>query len=505
MPAWGSIPGFHRVLKRDSFYYSRLLQCHSSPKSVARIHAQIIATGHGHNPFLASKLVSRYTDLGGRGIDDARRVFDRAPQRDILLWNVMIRSYANSGPQTEAIILYCHLRRTSVRPNCYTYPFVIKACAALGDENEGRAVHADAVRAGLDSDLFVSNALVAFYAKCCEIETARNLFDEIPVKDLVSWNSMIAGYSQNDCAYEAIALLHQMLREDVVTKPDRVTIAALLPACAALAAVQEGMWAHSYVIKTGMEMDARLGSGLVSMYANCGRLDTAQELFERVREPNLILYNSIIRAYGMHGHAKEAVVIFSKMLEMGIEPDGICFICALSACSHAGMVHEGFEIFEMMDSYGVEKGQVHYACMVDLLGRAGQLRRAVEFIGRMPVDPGGDVWGALLGACRIYNDIELAEEAAKKLFLLDPENAGRYAALAKMYEDVGRWEDAARVRKALRDRGVRKPLGCSMVEVDTEVHTFGVEDESHPMTAEIYVVLEQLQKLVVEDEIAAIG
>ncbi|XP_072966993.1 pentatricopeptide repeat-containing protein At3g24000, mitochondrial-like [Typha angustifolia] len=491
--------------QRDSYDYSRLLQFHSGHKSLAQIHAQVITSGLDHNPFLASKLVSLYADLGRGGMEDARKVFDRAPQRDVLLWNVMIRSYANAGPQVEAIVIFVRMLRGSVPMNCYTYPFVIKACAALGDEQIGRSVHGHVVRVGLDLDLFVGNALVTFYAKYHEVATGRKVFDCIRVKDIVSWNSMIAGYAQNDDASEALVLLHQMLKNGEGCKPDRVTLVAVLPACTEMAAAQEGMWAHSYAVKTGMGMDDALASGFIGMYANCGRLDTSRELFDRVCNPNLVVYNSMIQAYGNHGHASEALEVFNKMLELGVAPDSICFICVLSACSHAGLVDKGFEIFEMMDNYGVDKGQVHYACMVDLLGRAGQLSRALEFIMAMPIEPEKDVWGALLGACRIYKNIELAEEAAKRLFLLDAENAGRYSALASMYEEAERWEDAARVRKAMRDRGVRKPLGCSMVEVDTEIHAFGVEDESHPMAGDIFNVLEQLQKVVAEEEVASLG
>jgi len=440
--------------------------------------------------------VSKYTDTGE--IDIARRVFDGSPDRDVLLWNVMIRAYANAGPQTEAIGIYNGMQRDAVQPNCYTYPFVLKACSVIADERIGRAVHAHTVANGLESNLFVSNALVAFYARSGQVGVSRRVFDEIAVKDLVSWNSMIAGYAQNDHFLEAIELLRRMLRGYSV-KPDRVTLVAVLPACAALAAVQEGMWVHSYAVKSGMGLDAGLACGLIRVYASCGRLETARMVFDRIRERNLVLCNSMIHAYGTHGHASEALEVFSDMLATGVEPDSICFVCLLSTCSHAGLINKGFEIFEMMCTYNIEKSPIHYACIVDMLGRSGQLDRAFDFIKGMPVEPDRDVWGALLGACRIWNHVELAEEAAKRLFILDPENAGRYALLANIYEDVGRVEDAARVRKLMRDRGVRKPLGCSMVEVDTEVHTFGVEDESHLMTDDIYDVLGLLQREVDED------
>lgn len=485
-----------RRLHRNSYDYTRLLQDCESAQILKTIHAQIIICGLPQNPFLAAKLVSKYADF--RRIEDASQVFDCVSERDVLLWNVVVRGYANLGPFEKALDVYQQMLYSGACPNRYTFPFVLKACAALGDGRKGQAIHGHAFRAGFELDLFVGNALVAFYAKCGDIEIARKLFDEIPERDLVSWNSMIAGYSQNNCLHEGLMLFHKMLRGSAGNAPDRVTLVTLLPVCAQLAAIQEGMWIHSYIIKLGMQVDVVLGSGLVGMYARCGHLDIARDIFDRIPNRNIVVWNAIIGGYGMHGHADQALELFAQMVEEGVRPDDISVLCIISACSHGGMVDKGLEIFERMGEYGVERNVGHYACVVDLLGRAGRLDEAFAFIQSMPMDGGKNVWGALLGACRIHNNIELAEEAAQRLFVLDPANAGRYVLLAKMYEDAGQCEDAARVRKMMKERRVRKPLGCSEIEVDRVVHTFGVEDESHPMTGQIFDTLERLEMVIEE-------
>ncbi|MQM09317.1 hypothetical protein Taro_042185 [Colocasia esculenta] len=490
---------------KDSHDYTSFLRACVSLKGLKQIHAQIVTAGCGHNPYLAAQLVSKYVELGGAGMRDARHVFDGIVHGDVLLWNVMIRGYAALGPPEEALRVYCRMRWSSISANLYTYPFVLKACAGTGDVRNAQKVHGDALKSGLEADLFVVNALVACYAKCGDLATARQLFDEIPMKDPVSWNSMIAGYSQSEHPQEALLLLHKMLRDDTGSKPDYVTLVGLLPACAKLAAAHEGLWIHSYTIKLGMEVDVVLASGLIAMYANSGRLHVARDIFDRVPEKNIVVWNAIIKGYGMYGHASEALYLFSQMLSMGLVPDSICVLSILSACSHAGMVDKGWEIFCLMEEYGVEKVEVHYGCMVDLLGRAGLLQEALEFISSMPIMPGKDVWGALLGACRIHNNVELAEVVAERLFVLDPENAGRYVALAKMYVDASRGDDAARMRMMIRERRVRKPPGCSSIEVDSMIYMFGVEDESHPMTEEIYNALEGLGRMIEDADVAAIG
>ncbi|KAG0497792.1 hypothetical protein HPP92_002483 [Vanilla planifolia] len=354
----------------DSFDYVRLLHSSTGLRSLKRIHAQVLTAGLHQNPFLAAKLVSCYAEVGAYSMPDARKVFDLSFQRDIVLYNVIIRGYAYYGHVAEAVAVFTQLVSSwALRPNLYTYSFVLKACAAAGRQNIGRAVHGYAVRAGAGLDLFVGNALIVLYAKCGCMETARLLFDVLPRRDLVTWNSMISGYSQNGCYCEALVILHRMPAENM---PDYVTLVSVLPACTALAAIRDGMWVHAYALKSGYGVDAAVGSGLVEMYASCGHFNVARQVFDRIIEKNIVVYNSMMTALGAHGNASAALELFTKMLAAGIKPDAICFVSILSACSHAGLVTEAIEIFEKMDAlYGVQKGQLHYACMVDLLGRAG--------------------------------------------------------------------------------------------------------------------------------------
>ena len=486
-------------LQRDSYDYTHLLQRCKSIKCIKKVHAQIIIGGYEQNPFLVAKLVGKYTEQSGSNMEDARKVFDSLFERDIFVWNMVIQGYANLGPLKEALNIYDQMRLSGVSMNRYTYPFVLKACGAMKDGKKGEVIHGHTVKCGFDLDLFVGNALVAFYGKCQEMEASRRVFDGIREKDIVSWNSMISGYTVNGYVDEALMLFSAMLQDCNVCAPDSATLASILPACVQASAIQVGFWIHSYIIKSGMEVGAVLGSGLISMYANCGRVNIARNVFGRISDKNIVVWNAMMRCYGMHGHADEALEMFSGLVEAGLQPDGIVFLCLLSACSHAGMIVKGREFFKRMEDYGVEKREEHYACMVDLLGRAGCLDEAVDMIRTMPVQAGKNVYGAMLGACRIHNNLELAEEAAEKLFVLDPDNAGRYVILAKMYEDAARWEDAARVRKVLREKNIRKPVGCSSIEVDCIHHTFGVEDESHPFTEQIFDTLERLDRIIDEE------
>ena len=480
---------------KDSFYYTDLLNLCKTTDCIKKTHAQIVVRGHEQNPFVTTKLVDKYTEVTSN-LEHARKVFDNLSERDVFCWNVVIKGYANLGPLAEALKVYDEMRASGMAPNRYTYPFVLKACGAERDSHKGQVIHGHVVKCGLDLDLFVGNALVAFYAKCQEVEVSRRVFNEMPCRDIVSWNSMISGYATNGYVDDALLLFYDMLRDGDIGAPDNTTFVTVLPAFAQAADVQAGYWIHSYIVKTGMKLDAAVGSGLISLYSNCGYISMARAIFDQISDRNVIVWNAIIRCYGMHGLAEEALSMFQQLLEAGLQPDGVVFLCLLSACSHAGLLEQGWHLFQSMETYGVAKSEAHYACIVDLLGRAGDLEKAVEVIQAMPIQPGKNVYGALLGACRIHKNMELAELAAEKLLVLDPNNAGRYVILAQMYEDAGRWQDAARVRKVLKEKEIKKPIGYSSVELESGHHKFGVNDETHPFTTQIFEALLSLDRIM---------
>lgn len=481
---------------RDSFYYTDLLHLCKTTDSIKKAHAQVVVGGHEQDPFIVAKLVDKYTQHSDSGLEYARKVFDKLSARDVFCWNVVIKGYANVGPFAEALNVYDEMRCAGTTPNRYTYPFVLKACGAERASQKGHAIHGHAVKCGLDLDLFVGNALVSFYAKCQEVEASRKVFDEMPQRDIVSWNSMISGYTTNGYVDDAVLLFYDMFRDDDIGAPDNATLVTVLPAFAQKADIHAGYWIHCYIVKTGMKLDPALGSGLISLYANCGYISMARAIFDRISDRTIFVWNAIIRCYGMHGHAQEALSMFQQLVDAGLRPDGVVFLCLLSACSHAGMLAQGWDLFQTMETYGVAKSEAHYACIVDLLGRAGDLKKAVEFIQSMPIQPGKNVYGALLGACRIHKNIELAEFTAEKLFVLDPNNAGRYVILAQMYEDAGQWQDAARVRKAIRENDIKKPIGYSSVELESGHRKFGANDESHPYSAQIFETLQSLDRIM---------
>jgi pentatricopeptide repeat protein len=351
------------------------------------------------------------------------------------------------------------------------------------------------MRRGWDvGDIIAGNSIVDMYAKLSKIEAAQRMFDIMPVRDAVSWNTLITGYTQNGLANEAIERYGHMQKDEGL-RAVQGTIVSVLPAYSHLGALQQGMRMHALSVKTGLSLDVYVGTCLIDLYAKCGKLADAMLFFQNMPRRSTGPWNAIMAGLGVHGHGAKALGLFSQMQQEGIKPDHVTFVSLLAACSHAGLVDQGRSFFDMMQiTYGITPIAKHYACMVDMLGRAGQLDEAFNFIQSMSIKPDSAVWGALLGACRIHGNVEMGKLASQNLFELDPENVGYYVLMSNMYAKVGKWDGVDEVRSLVRRQNLQKTPGWSSIEVKRLVNVFysGNQTEPHPQHEEIQAELRNL-------------
>eukprot|EP01018_Ginkgo_biloba_P029526 Gb_22656 [translate_table: standard] len=494
-PAEEALSLFHQVqrtgMKPSQFIFSSVLSACASISALEPakgIHKHIIQTGFESNVFIGSALVDMYAK--GGNIEDARNLFDKLPERNIVCWTAMITGYMQSGRGEEAVKLFRQMHGIGMKPNQFTLASITGACASLAALEEGTQIHNQIIKTGYESNVFVCSALVDLYGKCGSVEDARKVFDRMP-KNTVSWNAMISGFAQNGQGEEALKHFCQM--QVACIRPNEVTYPSVLSACASLVALGQGMKIHNHTIKTGLEFDVFVGSALVDMYAKCGSIRNAYEVFTNMPERNEVSWNAMISGYAQHGRGKEALHLFEQMQRDGMKPNHITFISVLSACSHVGLVDEGRHYFKsMIQDHNIIPTQDHYACMVDLLGRAGHLDEAKHIINDMPFEPDAVVWRALLGACKIHGNVEIGQRAADCILELKPQDAATYVIMSNIYAVARRLDDAAKVRKLMDERGVKKEAGHSWIEVQNIVHTFIARDRSHPQIDEIFAKLEEL-------------
>ncbi|KAL9455888.1 hypothetical protein AB3S75_005173 [Citrus x aurantiifolia] len=418
-------------------------------------------------------LLDMYSKCGD--LDGAIRVFEKMGERSVVSWTSMIAGYAREGVFDGAIRLFRGMVREGIEPDVYALTSILHACACDGLLEIGKDVHDYIKENDMQSSLYVSNALMDMYAKCGSMADAESVFNQMPVKDIVSWNTMIGGYSKNSCPNEALDLFVAMLQK---FEPDGVTMACILPACASLAALERGREIHGYILRHGISADRNVANAIVDMYVKCGVLVLARSLFDMIPAKDLILWTIMIAGYGMHGFGCDAIATFNDMRQAGIEPDEVSFISVLYACSHSRLVDEGWRFFNMMRyECNIEPKLEHYACMVDLLSRTGNLSEAYRFIEMMPVAPDATIWGSLLCGCRIHHEVKLAEKVAEHVFELEPDNTGYYVLLANVYAEAEKWEEVKKLREKISRRGLKKNPGCSWIEIKGKVNIFVAGDE----------------------------
>lgn len=452
---------------------------------IRQVHAHVLVNGTFNDVIVANKLLHSYVQH--KSMDDAHSLFDEMPMRDPTTWSVMVGGFAKVGDHINCYATFREVLRCGVTPDNYTLPFVIRTCRDRKDLQMGRVIHDVVLKHGLQLDHFVCASLVDMYAKCMVIEDAEKLFKRMLGKDLVTWTVMIGAYA--DCnAYESLVLFDQMREEGVV--PDKVAMVTVVNACAKLGAMHRARFVSEYICRNRFSLDLILGSAMIDMYAKCGSVESAREVFDVMKEKNVISWSAMIAAYGYHGKGKEALDLFRMMLSCAILPNKVTFVSLLYACSHAGLIEEGIRFFDSMwEEHAVRPDVKHYTCMVDLLGRAGRLDEAVKLIETMAVEKDERLWSALLGACRIHGNMELAEKAANSLLELQPQNPGHYVLLSNIYAKAGKWEKVAKFRDMMTQRKLKKVPGWTWIEVDNKTYQFSVGDRSHPQSKEIYEML----------------
>ncbi|KAL5715776.1 hypothetical protein ACHQM5_017550 [Ranunculus cassubicifolius] len=461
------------------------------------LHAHIIKSKMELDIPLGNALLRMYSQL--KCVDSAKRILSEMHSSDIVSWNTLILALAQCKLIGQLQDLFERMQQLGIRPNSHTMISVLAACKDETFRNIGRSIHGYAVRHDLEFNLSLRTSLTDMYMNCGDEATAKHLFESMPNKDLVSWNAMITCHIDNNRHKEAMLLFYRMLRE---VEPNSVTIINILSSCAHLSNLSLSCSVHAYAVRRELALGSHIsmGNALLTMYARCGSLGRAEKVFKGLLGRDVISWNAIIAAYGMHGLGEESLLAFSQMKKSGLTPTNVTFVSVLSACSHAGLVEEGRKHFySMTRDYSITPQVVHYACMVDLLGRGGLLDEARKFISSMPIEPDASVWRALLGACRVYSDIKLARTVFSKLVELEPMNVGNYVLLSNIYAAEGLWEDVRHLRAELKEKNLAKPPGRSWIVIRSQVHNFTAGDTSHPNKDKIYMKLISLKSLIMEN------
>ncbi|KAF3783650.1 Pentatricopeptide repeat-containing protein [Nymphaea thermarum] len=448
---------------------------------------------HGHRHHLLhfpSRFAAHFSSTSGATIQrHGPPHFESSTLGDV---GKKLKGLCVSGRLGEAVNILCS---EGLVADGSLYASLLQECVDLKDFRSGRRVHAHMMVVGFTPDEYLRTKLLILYSKSGDLFTAHQMFDRMPDRNLVAWNSLISGYAESGRHEEALGLYAGMRSEGVA--PDQFTFASVIKACAALAKLEQGRRVHGGLIKSGIKGNVVVGSALVDMYCKCSSISDARRAFDGSRVRNVVTWTALIAGYGLHGHVAEVLQLFHQMISEGLRPNHVTFLAVLCACSRAGLVAEAWKYFNLMAAeYGMKPKAEHCAAMVDLMARAGKLDEAHQFVKFLPFKHHSVLWGTLLGASRVHGHLQLATVAANRLFELEPDNAGKYVVLSNVYAARGLWRKVAEVREVMKENGIKKEPACSWIEVQREVHAFLVGDRSHPNADEIYRTIKRITILL---------
>ncbi|KAJ7948463.1 Pentatricopeptide repeat-containing protein [Quillaja saponaria] len=514
---------FKSEIWSDPNLFSHLLQACIPRKSVLlgkQLHSLIVTSGGSKDKFLSNHLLHLYSKFGD--VQTAVALFDRMPRRNIMSCNILINAYLQSGDFESAqslfdvmsernvatwnamvagliqfeqnekgLALFSEMHESLFMPDEFTLGSVFRGCAGLRLLIAGQQVHAYVLKCGFGFDLVVGSSLAHMYMKAGRMQEGEVVIKSMPIRNVVAWNTLIAGKAQNGFSEGVIDQYNMMKMAGL--RPDKITFVSVISSCSELATLGQGQQIHAEAIKAGASSVVAVISSLISMYSRCGCLEDAIKAFMEHEGSDVVLWSSMIAAYGFHGQGVKAIELYEQMEREKLEANDVTFLSLLYACSHCGLKDKGIELLDLMvEKYRLKPSVEHYTCVVDLLGRCGCLEEAEAMIRSMPVKADAIIWVTLLSACKIHKNADMAKRIAEEVLRIDPQHAAAYVMLSNIHASAKRWQDVSKLRRTMRERRVKKEPGISWLEVKNQVHHFRTDDRSHPKLIEIDLYLEEL-------------
>ncbi|KAI5684006.1 hypothetical protein M9H77_05234 [Catharanthus roseus] len=500
--------------------------CKNSLTHLFQIQAHLITSGLLQHPSFAGRILTISSDLCA--LDYTVLIFRCIQFPSTFCVNTVIKACSCGSVPQMAMVLYTEMLKDGFFPNSFSFPPLLSACSRMGSLNLGRQCHGQAVKNGVDIVLPVQNSLIHFYACVGLMDSTMQVLDEISVKDVVSWNSVIGGLAKAGELGLAHKLFDGMPDRNVISwnimitgylnarKPGNgiklfremvmlgfrgncTTIVNLLTACGRSARLKEGKSVHGSLIRNFNDSSLIIDTSLIDMYSRCGRVDLARLIFDRMLVKNIVSWNVMILGYCLHGNPIDGLSLYAEMTARnsrldredsfckslrtgdgtGIIPDEVTFIGVLCACARLGLLTEGKNYFsQMTEVFGVKPNFAHYWCMANIFARVDLRTEAIELLRNIPIDIDESAettrWAGLFSSCRFEEDISFGEQLARELIEQDPKNFSYYALLVNVYAVAGRWEDVLRTKAMIKENGIEKIAGCGLEDLTEIVHRMKV-------------------------------
>lgn len=356
---FGTRIGRGGVLDRKQWlkWFSEVLHNCASGRSIREgkaIHSQIFRSGIVLDSHLWVSLINFYAKC--RCLACASQVLDEMPERDVVSWTALISGFVAEGYSCDASSLLREMQKEGIRPNEFTLSTVLKACSMEADMEFGIQLHAEVIKDGVFTDMYVGSAVVDLYAKCGDMENAAKVFYSMLKRNAVLWNALLNGYAQLGDGEEILRLFCCMKETEM--KFNKFTLCNVLKGCALTGDLGSGQLLHSIAIKVGHEPEEFLSCSLVDLYSKCGLDDDALNLFLRIKCPDIVTWSAMIGCLAQQGRKQEAAVLFRSMKHAGLTPNQFTLASLVNAATNLGGPLYCKSIHACVYKYGFESDNV---------------------------------------------------------------------------------------------------------------------------------------------------
>ncbi|KAH7427856.1 hypothetical protein KP509_10G063700 [Ceratopteris richardii] len=454
------------------------------------MHDQFLRHGIKLDAMIGNTIVDMYAKCGS--LDEAQKLFECLPSRTIVSWNVILTSYSQQGLGHLAFEHFEKMQQEGVKPTLVTFSCILKVCASMETSRLGEIVHDKTIREHVEQDNAVGNALIDMYGKCGRIDSAFRVFSHMSSVDVVSWGALIAGYTKQENCTMALISFQRMLEKKV--EPDSVIITLVLKACGGMGVLKWGKFIYDFIIKRRLEADLVVGNSLIDMYARCGSLLEAEEIFDRLKIKNVVSWNALIAGYAQEGYLKQAMECFKSMQQLCIEPTTQTFTSILAACTHAG-VKDGYCCLRgMLSDHGVLPNIEHLNCIVDLIARAGNVEDAEGLLNSMPSVPNISGWMCLLTSCLMFGNVELGKRSFDQVIRLENDSSAGYILMLNIYANAQMWDEVLKLHQSRSIHTKHKKPGQAFVEVNCTLYEFTAGDLIYFKDLDIYTKIQKIAR-----------
>lgn len=379
--------------------YQHLLQTCAKFKSFrdGKLFHDSISRNFDNPPgFLHASLLKMYSECGS--ILDAQKLFDELPERSPLTWDAIVSAYADHGWTRKALELFSSMRAAGVnaRPSIY-----IRVLRALSNLELGKQMHSLVLKSGFDENVSMDTALCNMYVKCGCLDSAQWAFGKMGEKNVVTWTSLMVGFTQAERQRDALGLFDMMVREGV--ELDEFVFSITLKACAGLGDVAMGQQVHGLVVKLGLEGEVSVGTPLVDFYVKCANVDCAVQAFQKISEPNDVTWSAMITGYSQIGEFHKCFRVFRSLRSQGGALNEFIYTSIFQACATLADLNTGTQAHGDAIKRGLISCLHGESAIISMYAKCGLLDCAFRIFESIS-EPDTVAWTSIIAACAYHGN-----------------------------------------------------------------------------------------------------